>query len=126
MATEGRRMPHEKSLDERLERGEVVSFHPCPFLLPDANERTFLYDQKLQGKKNITYNPQTSAVTGFVESGPDHASRLGHIIGEFSRRAQTWLATLLPGYATNWRPDRASFRPDEEATRKLRLTARND
>jgi hypothetical protein len=33
---------------------------------------------------------------------------------------------LLPRYAFSWQPDRASLRPEEEAIRKLRLTARND
>ena len=37
-----------------------------------------------------------------------------------------WLAERLPRYAAGWQPDRASLRPEEEATRKLRLTARND
>src|SRR5262249_5082268 len=32
----------------------------------------------------------------------------------------------VPGYARAWHRDRVSFRPEEEATRKLRLTARND
>ena len=29
-------------------------------------------------------------------------------------------------YAATWKPDRGSYRPEEEATRRLRLTARND
>jgi hypothetical protein len=32
----------------------------------------------------------------------------------------------LPQYAARWQPDRASLRPQEEATRQLRVTARND
>jgi hypothetical protein len=37
-----------------------------------------------------------------------------------------WLAGALPTYARAWRPDKVSFRPEEEATRRLRLKARND
>jgi hypothetical protein len=32
----------------------------------------------------------------------------------------------LPRYARNWELDRVSFRPEEEATRRLRISARND
>ncbi len=45
---------------------------------------------------------------------------------EFSAQATSWLTTILPRYAANWALDRATFRPDEEATRRLRPTARND
>src|SRR5262249_37342161 len=37
-----------------------------------------------------------------------------------------WLAANLPRYAAHWQLDRVSLRPEEEATRKPRLTARND
>jgi hypothetical protein len=47
-------------------------------------------------------------------------------MSEFSQQACGYLAKLLPRYASSWQPDRASLRPEEEATRKLRLTARND
>jgi hypothetical protein len=36
------------------------------------------------------------------------------------------LASTLPRYASAWKLDRVSFRPEEEATRRLRLKARND
>ena len=44
----------------------------------------------------------------------------------FSRTATDWLAGILPRYAQHWQLDRASYQPEEEATRRLRLTARND
>jgi hypothetical protein len=37
-----------------------------------------------------------------------------------------WRAALLPRYARAWQLDRVSYRPEEEATRRLRQTARND
>ena len=116
-----------KSLAERLEGGELVSFEPCPFPLPSSAERAFLFDQKLHSaKKNISFNPSTERVTGFAYASDDQEGRLTAIMKAFALAAEGWLAEVLPRYAASWRPDRASFRPEEEATRKLRLTARND
>jgi hypothetical protein len=36
------------------------------------------------------------------------------------------VSAVLPGYPRAWRLDRVSYRPEEEATRVLRLKARND
>jgi hypothetical protein len=38
----------------------------------------------------------------------------------------SWLAELVPQYARAWSLDQVTFRPEEEAKRKLRRTARND
>src|SRR5262249_9318871 len=48
------------------------------------------------------------------------------LLAHFSTTATAWLARMLPAYASAWRLDQVSFRPEEEATRRLRLTARND
>lgn len=115
-------------LEERLERGEIVTFEPCPFALPAGRDLTFLMQQHLSGvvHKNISYNPATHAVSGFAVQTPQHVGRLQNLLRDFSQRTCSFLATLLPQYAQAWQPDRASLRPEEEATRKLRLTARND
>ena len=115
------------SLEERLERGELVTFSPCPFALPVGEERRFLFNQRLHSsKKNITYGPETDSVTGFAYQSDEQEDRLTSIMKTFALKAQDWLKKTLPSYARAWRLDRASFRPEEEATRKLRLTARND
>src|SRR5262249_40935319 len=44
----------------------------------------------------------------------------------FSQTATRWLAGTMPQYARTWELDRVSFRPEEEATRRLRQMARND
>lgn len=115
-------------LEERLERGEIVTFEPCPFALPSRDDLSFLMQQQLKstGHKNVSYNPDNGAVSGFVQHAQTQAGRLRALLGNFSQQATDWLAALLPRYARAWQPDRASLRPEEEATRKLRLTARND
>jgi 3-deoxy-D-manno-oct-2-ulosonic acid (Kdo) hydroxylase len=115
-------------LEERLERGDIVTFRPCPFALPSGNDLSFLMQQHLgsASHKNISYNPADHAVTGFTWHTAEQTDRLQGLLRDFSEHAGDWLAQLLPGYAKSWQLDRASLRTEEEATRKLRLTARND
>jgi hypothetical protein len=115
-------------LEERLERGEVIFYATCPFSLPAGEDREFLFRQGLGSRahKNISYDPATGKAAGFRRESPAQAERLRRLLAAFAEEATSWLARGVPGYARSWRRDRVSFRPEEEATRKLRLTARND
>jgi hypothetical protein len=115
-------------LAERLERGELIYFPSCPFSLPSSDDRAFLSRQEVAGRlhKNISFNPPTGTVTGYRRQTPEQAEGLAGVLAGFAVRAQRWLARVLPGYAAAWQPDRVSFRPEEEALRKTRLTARDD
>lgn len=114
--------------ESRLERGEILTFEPCPFALPTGDDLAFLLQQQLNSShhKNISYNPSNHAAAGFVRHSAMQTERLENLLGQFSRQATHWLAETLPRYARAWQPDRVSLRTEEEATRKLRLTARND
>jgi hypothetical protein len=120
--------PTGEHLDERLERGEVLYYPTAPFPLPDAEERAFLATQELAGSahKNISYDPTTGRVGGNANRVPEQTERLRHILAAFSRRLTQWLSGQLPRYSRQWHLDRVSYRPLEEATRQLRLRARND
>jgi hypothetical protein len=114
-------------VEERLERGELLTFSPCPFALPEGKDRAFLFSQELHSsKKNISFDPVTEDLTGFAYNSDEQEDRLISIMRTFATAAQQWLGSLLPRYARDWHVDRATYRPEEEATRKLRLTARND
>lgn len=120
-------MDAEMTLAERLERGELVAFSPCPFALPDGADRTFLFDQQLESsKKNISYHPRRRTLAGFRRRSAEQSTRLCDLLADFSTHATAWLTRLLPQYIDGLSPDRATFRPEEEAIRKLRPTARND
>src|SRR5436309_826500 len=114
------------SLADQLERGEVLVYPASPFPLPDAADRNFLAQQQLAGAfhKNISYDPLTSQLHGFSRQSDEQAAGLRRILSAFSRSVVTWLAGQLPGYARHWEPDRVSYRPVEEATRKVRQWAR--
>jgi hypothetical protein len=115
-------------LEDRLERGDIITWEPCPIMLPTGDDLTFLLQQQLKSSahKNISYNPANHTVSSFARHSQKQADRLQGLMRDFSRRTCVWLARMLPRYAQAWRPDRASLRPEEEATRKLRLSARND
>lgn len=116
------------SLEERLEQGELISFPRCPFALPGAEDRAFLLQQQLRTLtyKNITYDPTRNRVKGFVRTGPEQEQRLTVILRVFSQTVTDWLLVNLPRYCGGCHRDRASFRSEEEATRCLRHSARND
>jgi hypothetical protein len=117
-----------ESAASRLEQHEILVFDTCPFPLSPRDDLDFLRSQRLNGRyhKNISFDPVLHRAFGFQPLPLIEATRLREILADFSTRATAWLATLLPSYARCWRVDRASFRPEEEATRQLRLTARND
>ena len=113
---------------EHLERGEVLFYPTAPFALPQGADLEFLLEQELGtlAHKNISYNPANGKVNGFVRRTAEQVEQLRSIFTRFSKAATEWLAGLLPQYSHGWQLDRASFRPQEEATRRLRPTARND
>jgi hypothetical protein len=113
---------------ERLERGEVLFYPTAPFALPQGADLDFLLQQELGSlaHKNISYNPANGKVNGFVRRDAEQVEQLRGIFARFSKAATDWLAELLPQYSHGWQLDRASFRPQEEATRRLRPKARND
>jgi hypothetical protein len=115
-------------LETRLERGEVVYFPQCPFALPQGDDLHFLMAQSLGGRrhKNISYDVHSNRAAGFRWQGEKQAVRLRELLAIFADNAARWLAVAAPRYAASRQRDRASFRPDEEATRRLRLHARND
>jgi hypothetical protein len=119
--------PRTTSLEERLERGEVVFYSTCPFLLPQGEDREFLLAQRGGwGQKNINFKPATGMARGFRKQSADQVARLRQLLADFSAHATTWLSTTLPGYAKSWRLDQVTFRPEEEHGRRLPQAARND
>lgn len=118
-----------RDLAAALERGEIVYFPEAPFALPTGEDRAFLLRQRLAsfGHKNVAYNPHSGRVTGYVRRRePNQKHRLASCLSAFSKVVGTWLAGLLPFYRDGLMADMVSLRPEEEATRRLRTTARND
>jgi hypothetical protein len=117
-----------RSAEERLERGEILYWSIAPFVVPEGDDHVFLLQQRLAGlsHKNISHNPQTGETTGFAWHSAEQAERLRTVLVGFSHTVIDWLAEILPRYRGGCEPDRATFRPEEEAIRRVRLNARND
>ena len=79
------------TLPERLERGEILSFAPCPFMSPTGDDLTFLMNQQLKSSahKNISYNPETNAVSGFSQQSTQQSERLQALLRNFRSSACT-------------------------------------
>jgi hypothetical protein len=118
----------EARCEERLERGELLFFPTAPFALPGEADRKFLCEQELAqlGHKNISLDPETGKLKGLSHRSAEQEERVGQLLAQFSRNVTDWLVRTFPRYASGIKPDRATFRPEEEATRRLRHTARND
>ena len=76
-ALEERDADSNASVEERLERGEVVYYPVCPFPLPEGDDRTFLLEQQLGGRvhKNIGFDPRTGKAGGFLRHHQIQAER---------------------------------------------------
>jgi len=120
--------PTGAAMARRLERGEVIHVPVCPFPLPQGDDLSFLLAQELGSlkHKNISYDPARDRAAGYVRRDTAQAERLRQVLADFARGVTDWVSRTLPGYQGGCRPDRVSYRPQEEATRKLRTTARND
>jgi hypothetical protein len=115
------------SPEARLERGEVLFYPTSPFVLPTGADLTLLLETKLARlAKNVSCNPASGKLSGFVRGDADCESRLRSVFLEFSQAVTAWVAQALPRYRRGCEADEMSYRPLEEATRTLRPKARND
>jgi hypothetical protein len=111
-----------------LEEGNILFFRRTPFDI-SPGDRGFLLERRQADAgyhKNIAYRPQSRRVTGVARQRAEDARRLRDVLGRYSQTVVAFAATLFPGYARGWKVDYASFRPQEEASRKLSQHARND
>ncbi|HEV8306440.1 MAG TPA: Kdo hydroxylase family protein [Methylomirabilota bacterium] len=111
-----------------LEEGHILLFPRTPFELPEA-DRAFLLSQRqtdARYHKNIAYRPHRDRVTGVASRRVEDVETLRRIFRDYSRRVVAFAGELFPTYARRWRIDFASFRPQEEAGRRLSQRARND
>jgi hypothetical protein len=115
------------AVERRLESGELLFLATAPFALPTGDDHAFLLEQGPDTRhKHIVYDPRSGTMTGCQSGEASERRRLETILANFSRTVTDWLAQAVSRYAAGLEPDRATFRPLEEATRRLRRNARND
>jgi hypothetical protein len=111
-----------------LEEGNILLFAETPFALR-AGDREFLLRQRQTEAgyhKNIAYRPGGDRVTGVARQQAEDAEQLKRVLRDYSKTVVDFAASVLSAYAGQWHLDYASFRPQEEASRKLSRHARND
>jgi hypothetical protein len=111
-----------------LEEGNILLFRQTPFELP-AGDREFLLRQRQTEAgyhKNIAYRPGGDRVTGVARQQAEDARELKRVLRDYSKTVVDFAANVLAVYAGQWRLDYASFRPQEEESRRLSRHARND
>ncbi|HSS44539.1 MAG TPA: Kdo hydroxylase family protein [Thermoanaerobaculia bacterium] len=118
----------ERESSRALEEGHVLLFGDTPFELSEE-DRAFLLERRQAEAgyhKNIAYRPQSDRVTGVARGRGEDEMKLRRVLRAYSERVVRFAAGIFPRYAARWRVDYASFRPQEEAGRKLSAHARND
>ncbi len=120
----------EKALSycKHLEEGNILYFPKTPFDLSQEDLNFLLNQQQSDAgyHKNIAYRPAQDRITGIARGPAQETNKLLTIMRDYSKRVTRFLEVLLPPYADSWQLDYASFRPQEEKGRNLRLRARND
>src|SRR6266508_377451 len=111
-----------------LEEGNILLFGQTPFKLPEKDREFLLRQRQTEAgyHKNIAYRPGGDRVTGVARQQVEDAKELRRVLRDYSRTVVDFASRLLKPYAGQWRLDYASFRPQEEAGRKLSRHARND
>jgi len=110
-----------------LETGNVLVLPEAPFRL-SAEDRELIGNVRQSGAhhKNISYKPQQDKISGLDRTPAAVREQLQGILRRYSESAVEYAGKLLPRYRLSWNLDYASFRPIEEAGRKLPLKKRND
>ena len=111
-----------------LEEGNILLFGQTPFKLPEKDREFLLRQRQTEAgyHKNIAYRPGGDRVTGVARQQVEDAKELRRVLRDYSRTVVDFASRLLKPYAGQWRLDYASFRPQEEAGRRLSRHARND
>ncbi len=130
---DGRRPASETQAREwcaQLEAGEILFFPQSPILFAPGDLEFLLGQQQTDSSlhKNIAYKPVQDALSGVDTKTADAAAvtRLQLIMRWYSAAVEGFLGGFLTPYARRWKPDYASFRPQEEQGRDLALRKRND
>jgi hypothetical protein len=112
----------------RLEEGNILFFEKTPFELPQEEVQFLLGQQQSSAgyHKNIAYRPLSDRLTGYAQRQGSDKERLHTIMQRYSKKVIEFTQQLLSPYAGSLAVDFASFRPQQEAGRQIRLRARND
>jgi len=110
-----------------LEDGDILLLAQTP-LAWTADDRAVLLrrDRVAGAHKNIAYRLTDDRIIGVGRAAGPDAALLRRVLRLYAEQISALLARLLAPYASGWRIDYTSFRPQEEEGRRLSLHTRND
>lgn len=101
-----------KGVSARLESGEILNFPQLNFTLAPGEQAFLTPDILKRGKKNISYDCATDALSG-NNLTPENAIHLKAMMRRFNADVVRFLSRLLPEYQGFLQAGRTSFRPAE-------------
>jgi hypothetical protein len=133
-------VPQQAGEPSAIERTATAAAHcraledGCILLLADtplgwtADDRAMLLrpDRMAASHKNIAYRLDQDRLVGVGRRGDADDESLRRVLRAYAERMTALLVDLLAPYASRWRVDYTSLRPQEEAGRSLPWRARND
>lgn len=117
-----------RSYCECLERGDILFFEECPFDFPEAHQLKLLEHRQsgFRYHKNVSFQPLNKRLRGSTQENEADRRELVAILEAYSAQVSAFVERFLIPYRDGMRIDYASYRPVEEAGRKLSLHKRND
>jgi hypothetical protein len=115
------------TIEDALERAEVVFFDQPPLELPTLEELTFLREglpRELQ-VKNISYHPESDSIPRF-EAAAEVKDRVERILRTHGQRVEAFLRRSIPDFVPGWTIGTTSFRSIEEHGRNLKPRSSNE
>ena len=111
-----------------LERGDLARICRLPIPIATGGPTSSFSVARTAGfgHKDVSFDPAAAAWVSIGECTALEARRLTDVLSDFSRAAIGWVKARFPAYASQIVADRVTLRTQEEATRALRVTARND
>jgi hypothetical protein len=115
------------TIQEAMERAEVVFFERSPVQLPAEEDLVFLREglpRELQ-VKNISYHPESDSIPRF-EAASQIKDRVERILRTHGKRVEEFLQSSLPDFVPGWTMGTTSFRSIEEHGRNLKPRSSNE
>lgn len=119
--------PGDGHAEALLEAGQVLVLWRADLVIAEADLAFLRMPNRVSAKhKNVAYDPRRQRVFGLPAGDPQTSAALRRILSRYAAQMTQVVAALCPRYAPAWSVDLTSFRPLEEADRRLSARARND
>jgi hypothetical protein len=116
-----------ETIEDAMERSEVVFFRQSPVELPNAADLEFLRSglPRELSVKNISYHPESDSIPRF-DADRDTLQRVERILRTHGQRVEAFLRRATPDFVPGWTLGTTSYRSMEERGRALKPRSSNE